>query len=587
MRSKNKQPVTKWKLVIIVSLAMCFLLTIKNQVLAVDPVEELQKEIDELEKMKEMSQAATKPLEQEVKNLVNKINNARANIKKIKNEMTELAESIEERSEDQAEKTKILAIIVANSYKVSRLSSPLLIILDPQQNQNIMVNWVNHQVAQKLKQEQINHLAQEIKQLNDDKIHLEETLVKLAALEKQFNEQNIFFQKEIEAAKKYQAELTTKIATLTAKQQAIIDERSGSSITSVGEVPSADDPKASITYKDQAPGNSFAVFSFGAYTHRNGMSQYGAKARAEAGQNVEEILKAYYPNANLKKDYGAMGEIDVQGHGRMSFEDQYLQGIREMPMSWHLEALKAQAIAARTYAIRSTNNGERSICTTEACQVYESGKKGGDWEKAVNETRNWVLVDNDGNPVSTQYASTHGGHSNTSGWDTTDKSGAGNWSERAWEVKANSPWFYKAWWRKRYSSSRDPCDRDHPWMSQAEMADILNAWIVRQNPGEADSGRIQPVTINSCNIGGSGGNPYSMDEMKQFAERSGGAVTNINNVTTRHGDNGQTAQVVFETNRGTLTLSGNDFKNIFNLRAPGYLRIPQSSFASFNIEFKR
>ena len=78
-----------------------------------------------------------------------------------------------------------------------------------------------------------------------------------------------------------------------------------------------------------------------------------------------------------------------------------------------------------------------------------------------------------------------------------------------------------------------------------------------------------------------------MDEMKQFAERSGGAVTNINNVTTRHGDNGQTAQVVFETNRGILTLSGNDFKNIFNLRAPGYLRIPQSSFASFNIEFKR
>jgi peptidoglycan hydrolase-like amidase len=31
-------------------------------------------------------------------------------------------------------------------------------------------------------------------------------------------------------------------------------------------------------------------------THRNGMSQYGARARAEQGQSAEYILKAYYPN---------------------------------------------------------------------------------------------------------------------------------------------------------------------------------------------------------------------------------------------------------------------------------------------------
>jgi hypothetical protein len=118
------------------------------------------------------------------------------------------------------------------------------------------------------------------------------------------------------------------------------------------------------------------------------------------------------------------------------------------------------------------------------------------------------------------------------------------------------------------------------------MADILNAWLVRSNPGGADSGRIQPVTINRCQIGGSGGNPYSMDELRQFAAAAGGAVTNITGVTTSHGDNGQTASVRFQTNRGEITLSGSEFKQIFNLRAPGYLRIPQSSFASFNVEFK-
>ena len=119
------------------------------------------------------------------------------------------------------------------------------------------------------------------------------------------------------------------------------------------------------------------------------------------------------------------------------------------------------------------------------------------------------------------------------------------------------------------------------------MSDILNAWIVRQNPNGADAGRIQPITIGSCNVGGGGGNPYSMGEMRDWAGKAGGAVTNISNVSVSHGGNGQTSNVRFDTNRGTIELSGSDFKTAFNLRAPGYLRIPQSGFAFFNIEFKK
>lgn len=558
-----------------------------QSVKAVDPVEQLQQEIEELEKLKQMSQAATAPLEQEVKSLATRINNAKSGLQKVKTQMEELAESIAWRSEQQAEQTQILGEVVAESYKSSQLTSPLLILLNQKQNQEVLWQVFSYQLAQKKNQEQIQEIITDIKQLNADKVELEETQGRLAVLEKQLTEQTAFFQKEIEGAKKYQEELSGKIAALTARQQEIINARSGTSITSVGEVPAADDPKASISWKEQAPSNSFAIFSFGAYTHRNGMSQYGAKARADAGQNAEEILKAYYPDATLKKDYGSMEEIEVQGHGRMSFEGTYLQSIYEVPASWPLEVLKAQAVAARTYAIKYTSNGSRSICTTEACQVYKNGKKGGEWEKAVNETRGWVLVDGGGNPISTQYASTHGGYANTSGYDTTDKSGEGNWTERAWEVKAGSPWFYKAWYRSGYSSSGDSCGRDHPWINQEEMADIINAWLVRKNPNGADSGRIQPVTINKCQIGGSGGNPYSMEEMKNLAQNSGGAVTRIDGVVVSHGNNGQTAQVKFSTNRGEITISGSEFKQIFNLRAPGYLRIPQSSFASFNLEFKR
>ena len=248
-----------------------------------------------------------------------------------------------------------------------------------------------------------------------------------------------------------------------------------------------------------------------------------------------------------------------------------------------MEALKAQAVAARTFAIKYTDNGSKSICTTEACQVFKNQRKGGDWERAVNDTRGWVLVDGGGNPVSTQYASTHGGYSNTSGWDTTDKSADGAWSTRAWENKASSPWFYKAWYRNGYFASGDSCGRSHPWLSQEEFSDIINAWIVRNNPNGADTSRIQPPTINQCQIGG-GGNPYSMSELRDKANNSGGAVTNVSSVSVSHSSSGQTTAVNVSTNRGNLSIPGSEFKSTFNLRAPGYLRIPQSSFGFFNIE---
>src|SRR5690606_22969508 len=107
--------------------------------------------------------------------------------------------------------------------------------------------------------------------------------------------------------------------------------------------------------------------------------------------------------------------------------------------------------------------------------------------------------------------STHGAYSNTGGWDTTTGNGDGDWSTNAWEKKANSPWFYKSWYRNGYSSSGANCGRHHPWLSETEMADIINAWIVRNNPNGADASRILPVTIGECGVGGSSGNPYSID----------------------------------------------------------------------------
>ena len=80
-----------------------------------------------------------------------------------------------------------------------------------------------------------------------------------------------------------------------------------------------------------------------------------------------------------------------------------------------------------------------------------------------------------------------------------------------------------------------------------------------------------------------------MAELADYANKAGGAFTSVsvNDKSISHNSSGQTSNIKFQTNLGERNLSGSEFKEIFNLRAPGYLRIPQSSFAFFNIEHKK
>ena len=101
--------------------------------------------------------------------------------------------------------------------------------------------------------------------------------------------------------------------------------------------------------------------------------------------------------------------------------DSYLLGIAEVPFSWPEEALRAQAIAARTYLAwtldrgRSTN-GRRygyDICATDQCQVYRglsgvSSPDGDRWRSAVTSTAGEILMA-DGAPLQALYSSTSGG----------------------------------------------------------------------------------------------------------------------------------------------------------------------------------
>lgn len=517
-------------------------------------LQKIQQEIDALKPAHEYNKKELADLKAQLASLDKRIN-------ALSSQLLVVEKDINQREEDLAFAQEIFEIKTNNHYKFIRLYDPLLPFLSSDASEAFReINF--RQKAADEDRRTMEAYAEDLFALKQDKEDLEENKASLAAAQRQVDERAKFLTGEVEKVEAY-------LASLTAKQQEILAAKSGAFIVSVGDSELADDYNASIRgFREAAPVGSFAAFSFGAYTHRKGMSQYGARGRANSGKNYKEILQTYYGKQPVSKDTN--GTINVSGYSPMDFETTYLWGIAEMPSSWHPEALKAQTVAARTYAYRYKQQGS-TICTDEACQVFRKSKADNPpaaWKQAVIDTRGEVLED-----VVTFYSSTAGGYLTTMGWDTTDGSGGTDFLDKAYDKIGGSPWVYKAWYTKGYSPNSDKCGKSNPWLNSEELADIVNAALVLKN---TDDDRITPVTTSCW-----GGNPYSHEELRNVAAKYGG-ISSVTNIYVTQG-NGTTNEVVVN---GSIRLNGAEFKQAFNLRAPGYLMIPQKGFAFFNIEKK-
>jgi peptidoglycan hydrolase-like amidase len=558
-----------------------------------DELDDIARQIAELEQAKQQSEAATQPLKMEAGNLETKLKSIQTGLYQISQNIIGLEKDIVRREKDFAYQYELLSIRVENFYKSLRMPSELLLLFSSD-SVGQAAKEIGYQRAVSAQDKNIiSKISLELSQLETDKQKVEKDKKIYEELKAKVGEQLIFFRKEIAGAQAYQKTLGERISELTAKQQELLAKKTGTFQTSVGDVPAADDPASRPDYN---PGFSpaFAAFSFGA-PHFKGMSQYGAFGRAKEGQNYEQILKAYYGNVRIET---VDTNFDLPTTvGNLPFEDNYLKGIAEMPASWAdkggFEALKAQAIAARSYALayvdwrmgdRST---KKSICTTENCQVYNAGKAGnpGRWGDAVNETKGKILVSNSSNEVvNTWYASTSGGyqesysslgHSTPGFWDT--KSGRSGWTSQAFEKIGDSPWFYKGWYKTRSGTA---CSRSHPWLNNEEFSDIINALIVyiadestQSHLSQEDSGCFGEVIPDT----------WSKNQLRNEASSRGGAVTSISSVSVIYSESGVTSQITVGTNRGSLSFDGQKFYKIFNLRAPGAIHLKSGLF---NIEKK-
>jgi stage II sporulation protein D len=105
---------------------------------------------------------------------------------------------------------------------------------------------------------------------------------------------------------------------------------------------------------------------------------------------------------------------DAAGGTSLVGLEEYLKGVvpAEMPHTWPMEALKAQAVAARTYlAARVATEGD--ICSSTSCQVWNPAKRHPRGDAAVDATSGELLTYG-GGMIWSYYSSTCGGQTASS-----------------------------------------------------------------------------------------------------------------------------------------------------------------------------
>ncbi len=355
------------------------------------------------------------------------------------------------------------------------------------------------------------------------------------------------------------------------------------SMVAVGAVLAA----ATACIPEPSPDASGFTFNGGGYGHGIGMSQYGAKGRADAGHSAAQILAAYFPGTRIatvaqpgvRVKLGNTSSLVVQGpelyggvlgqgnsrlpgtsvtvtadnarqvwftpagggatriggpgqavvvdwvdglqinsptfghryrYGRMvvwpsagSLEvvidelpmQRYLDGIGEVPSSWHHEALRSQAIAARTFAayrLAHPRSARYDLLASTADQNYigddkPSGAQGERWVAAVAATNNQVLMS--GSQLAQPfYSSSNGGHSERSGYVWA--------SDLPYLVAAADPYDAAGGANRNHSWSRHYTGAElGQWLRAAGRPDIGAVTGLEITGGQGASGRVDKASV--------------------------------------------------------------------------------------------
>ncbi|MCS7093479.1 MAG: hypothetical protein NZL96_03620 [Patescibacteria group bacterium] len=558
------------KLVLIL-LFLWWVVLISPKIVWADELEQVTKELEALKKDLRDKEKDHQRLSQKLEEIKRRVINLEVQIEK---------KEFETKKSEQALffQRKLLDQRAASVYKkINQQDDFLIEVFFNEDFYYSLTNFFYQKRVVNQDKEMIVKIVLYIKNLQEIKKKLMQERNQLAKIKREINDQTMFLTHQISQTKIRIAQLTAKQQELIAKKFASIYIPRSASI-SYSCQPDYDHRIGSIREAGFTP--KFGFFTFGV-PNRVGMNQWGAYGRAKAGQNEEEILRSYY-NFDSLETIDTNLKIKVDGYGDYLLED-YLKRIYEVPNSWAIDgfsALKAQAIAARSYVVAFTENGQRSICPTEYCQVFRPEPKGGPWEQAVNETAGKVMKKDD-RVIKAWYSSTHGGYIFSSaeiGWNST------SWTKNARDTvreitsfadlflfafDRESPIFYCNWGqRAQYNNTA--------WLKSEEVADIVNVLLLA---------KTEPSVSRYLYQVDAGGEVWNEEKVKEELRKRGiSPFTNINQVSVKADFNlGRTTAISLSGDGGLVTFDGKEFRDWFNARAPANIQIRGPLY---NVEIK-
>ena len=194
--------------------------------------------------------------------------------------------------------------------------------------------------------------------------------------------------------------------------------------------------------------------------------------------------------------------------------EDYLYGVvpKEMPPSWSAEALRAQSVAARTFALKNRKRHMAEgfdLCNTAHCQVYEGmSAEMRTTTEAVNSTRGEVLFYK-GAVIDALFH--------------TDSGGMTEFSEHVW----GSPVPY-------LRAVKELRTQTQPWSRTVSMA----SFVQKIEAGGKSLGTLKEIRLSPLTIG------------KGRADRT---------------PSGRVRMAEFVGTKGRISLSGNDLRSMFSL----------------------
>lgn len=200
---------------------------------------------------------------------------------------------------------------------------------------------------------------------------------------------------------------------------------------------------------------------------------------------------------------GALRSSKVSG-GRATVNvlslEAYLRGVvpLEVPALWHPQAVRSQAVAARTYAAfeRAANkNDPYHLCDTSSCQVYGGvGQSHPASDKAIRATRRQVLRTKGGAVAFSQFSASNGG------WSVKGSFGYLRARKDPWDRWSGNP--YRNW---KHGVSAAVIQNVYPGIGNFQRVRIL-----KRDGNGAWGGRVVSLRV----IGSAGSTTVSGDAFR-------------------------------------------------------------------------